>query len=244
MIDTPPLYDRELSWLAFNGRVLQEAADPAVPLNERINFLAIFSSNLDEFFRVRVAGLRALLRLKKKQRQALAFDLEQLLDDIHEIVLEHQETFGRLFREELVPALAEHGVRLSDGRELSTNEEAHLDSFIREEVQALLSPVLLGEAPAPFLENGRLYLAVELWQKGAGFRGDSSCALVALPPSLSRFVEVPSADGRLVLFLDDVVRRSLPELFPDNEVGEAFAIKLTRDADLQLEDEFEGGLVE
>ncbi|MCH7638735.1 MAG: polyphosphate kinase 1 [Bacteroidetes bacterium] len=244
MIDTPPLYNRELSWLAFNGRVLQEAADPAVPLNERINFLAIFSSNLDEFFRVRVAGLRALLRLKKKQRQALAFDLEQLLDDIHEIVLDHQETFGLIFREEIVPALAEHGVRLSDGRALSPNEQAHLDSFIREEVHALLSPVLLGEGPAPFLENGRLYLAVELWQRGAGFRGDSACALVAVPSSLPRFVEVSSADGRLILFLDDVVRRSLPDLFHGQEVGEAFAVKLTRDADLQLEDEFEGDLVE
>ena len=244
MTDLPPLYDRELSWLAFNGRVLQEAADPTVPLNERINFLAIFSSNLDEFFRVRVAALRTLLRLKKKQRLALAFDLERLLDDIHEIVLDHQETFGQVFRNEIVPALAEHGVHISDGRALSVDAEAHLELLIRDEVLPLLSPILLGKDPTPFFENGRLYLAVELWTKGAGFRGESVCALVAVPSSLPRFVEVPASDERLVLFLDDVVRRGLPTLFPSHEVGEAFAIKLTRDADLQLEDEFEGDLVE
>ncbi len=244
MPERPPFFDRELSWLAFNHRVLQEAADPTVPLNERINFLAIFSSNLDEFFRVRVAGLRALLRLKKKQRKALAFDLEKLLDDIHEIVLDHQVTFGRVFREDIIPGLNDHGVHLSEGRSPSTSEQEHLDAFIESNLRALLSPILLGDGPAPFLENGQLYLAVEHWPKGAEVRGDSLCALVPVPSTIPRFVEVPSADGRLVLFLDDVIRRSLPALFPDYEVGEAFAIKLTRDADLQLEDEFEGDLVE
>ncbi len=244
MADTPPLYDRELSWLAFNERVLQEAADPTVPLNERINFLAIFSSNLDEFFRVRVAGLRALLRLKKKQRKALAFDLEKLLDDIREIVLDHQETFGRVFRDGIIPDLDAHGVHLSEGRSPSASEKVHLDAFIRKELYSLLSPIILGDGPAPFLENGQIYLAVELWSKDTDLRGDSLCALVPIPSSIQRFVEIPSAGRRLVLFLDDVVRRALPDLFPVYEVGESFAIKLTRDADLQLEDEFEGDLVE
>lgn len=244
MTDTPPYHDRELSWLAFNGRVLQEAADPSVPLNERINFLAIFSSNLDEFFRVRVAGLRTLLRLKKKQRKALAFDLESLLDDVHDIVVGHQETFGRIFREEIVPALDAHGVHLSDGRTMAPAEAAYLESFVRDKVLPLVTTITLGKEPTPFLENGGLYLAVELWPRGADFRSKSGSALIAVPTALPRFVELPSSGRRLVMFLDDVLRRGLPQLFPDHDVGEAFAIKLTRDADLQLDDEFEGDLVE
>ncbi|MGB5355005.1 MAG: polyphosphate kinase 1, partial [Woeseia sp.] len=99
-------------------------------------------------------------------------------------------------------------------------------------------------SPTPFLSNGRLYLAVELWPKGGIFRGEAACALVALPSDLPRFVEIPPSNGRLVLFLDDVVRGALPAHFPNHEVGDAFAIKLTRDADLLIEDEFEGDLVE
>src|SRR5690606_14648887 len=239
---------------AFNERVLQEAEDAGVPLNERVNFLAIFSSNLDEFFRVRVAGLRALLRLKKKKRRQLDFDPAALLDVIHERVAAQQERFGAVFRDAVLPGLARHGLHLHDERGLPEAQAAFLDAFFREEVAPLLHPVVLTGGPAgaaPFLENGRLYLAVELWERGTELRGDApaACALVEIPaPPLARFVELPEAatggGERVVLFLDDVVRHGLPALFPRHEVGQSFAVKLTRDADLQVEDEFSGDLVE
>jgi len=248
--DDPPRFDRELSWLAFNGRVLQEAADPTVPLNERINFLAIFSSNLDEFFRVRVAGLRALLRLKKKKRRLLDFDVEALLERVHAVVAEQQEHFGRLFRDEILPGLAAHGLHLRDERGVSPAQAALLDRCFRERIAPLLHPHRLEAGEAPFLENGRLHLVVELWPRGAELRGDRpEVALVEIPvPPMERFIELPrtgEAGGeRVVLFLDDVVRHGLPALFPEREVGESYSVKLSRDADLQVEDEFSGDLVE
>lgn len=244
--ETPdaPLFDRELSWLSFNGRVLQEAADPTVPLNERINFLAIFSSNLDEFFRVRVAGLRALLRLKKKQRQALAFDLEKLLDEIHDRVLDQQEEFGRIFQKDILPQLAEAGLHLRETRKLTADQLNDLNGLITDNILQVLDPLMLDEHNPPFLENGQIFLAVELWPKGEEFSLDTTCALVQIPESLDRFVELTSQNGRIVLFVDDVIRYALPTLFDEYETGEAFAIKLTRDADLLLEDEFEGDLID
>ena len=104
-----PLFNRELSWLSFNGRVLQEAADPAVPLFERLNFLAIFSSNLDEFFKVRVAYWRSLLRLKKKKVRKLSVNPPRLLREIHKVVQGQQERFGEIFRGQILPELERRG---------------------------------------------------------------------------------------------------------------------------------------
>jgi polyphosphate kinase len=243
MADVPTL-DRELSWLAFNGRVLQEAADPRVPLAERLGFLAIFSSNLDEFFRVRVAALRALLRLKNKHQKGLDLNPAKLLRTIHATVAEQQETFGDIFRGHLLPALERHGIALRDERDLTDEQEAWLLDHFRREVRPHLHPILLGDT-APFLENGRLYLVAELWPRAhEGLRADHpTVALVEVPHRLKRFVEVPDTDPRVVLFLDDVIRLGLPHLFPEYETGDAFAVKLTRDADLNVEDEFSGDLV-
>ena len=237
-----PTFDRELSWLAFNGRVLQEAADPRVPLAERLGFLAIFSSNLDEFFRVRVAALRALLRLKNKHKKGLDVRPAELLRAIHATVAVQQETFGETFRA-LLPALEQHGIALRDERSLTDEQRAYLLDHFARAVRPQLRPVLLGDT-VPFLENGRLYLAAELWPRDLALRTEApDVALVEVPAGLDRFVEIPDTAPRVVLFLDDVIRLGLPGLFPAHEVGAAFAVKLTRDADLNLEDEFSGDLV-
>jgi polyphosphate kinase len=243
------LIDRELSWLSFNGRVLQEAADPTVPLGERLNFLGIFSSNLDEFFRVRVASLRSLLRLKKKRVEELGFSPADVLRDIHQVVSAQQNRFGEIFRNEILPALEKSGIRLLTERELSPDQAATADAWFDDQVAPLLQVEVLGAGtPAPFLRNREVYLVVELWPgEGRSVAGDEPrYALINVPsPPLPRFLALDDEGGRhAVVFLDDVIRRNLHKAFPSNDVGGAWAIKMSRDAELYLEDEFSGDLVQ
>jgi len=239
--------NREISWLAFNGRVLQEAKDPRVPLYDRLNFLAIVYSNLDEFFRVRVASLRSLLRLKKKKLKKLGFRPARLLRDIHFTVTGQQEDFANIFRSEILPALGAHGIFLLNDRTLNGEQVRHLRHAFRDVVQPYLDPRVLDPSrDPPFLEAGRIYLAVELWPGPESTLAVErpSYGLVTIPsPPLPRFLVAPG-EGLNVLFLDDVIRVSLQEAFPEYEVGSAFSVKLSRDAELYLEDEFEGDLVE
>ncbi|MGH7551966.1 MAG: polyphosphate kinase 1, partial [Longimicrobiales bacterium] len=237
--------DRESSWLAFNARVLQEAEDPTVPLGARLDFLAIFSSNLDEFFRVRVASLRSLLRLGRKSQHKLDVDPARELREIHRIVDEQQQRFGDIFRS-ILPDLERRGIKLIDESGLNEWQAAVLRREFEQRIRACLSPVMLDGA-APFLANRALYLVVELTPADGPsvVPEQTRYALVEVPTvRLSRFVTLPSADDRhFVMFLDDVIRFNLPALFPGWRVGPAFAVKLTRDAELYLEDEFSGNLV-
>ncbi|MFO8173696.1 MAG: polyphosphate kinase 1 [Longimicrobiales bacterium] len=243
----PPLLNRELSWLAFNGRVLQEAKDPRVPLFDRLNFLAIFYSNLDEFFRVRVASLRSLLRLKKKKLRKLEIRPQRLLREIHYIVTEQQETFNSIFRGDILPALEANGIFLLNDRNLTEEQGDYLRHAFRDVVRPYLHPRILQEGQKPpFLEAGQIYLVTELWPEPemtlASERPEYGILRVPSPP-LPRFMLAPG-EGFNVLFLEDVIRHSLSEVFPAYETGSAHAVKLSRDADLYLEDEFEGDLVQ
>ncbi|NNF28556.1 MAG: polyphosphate kinase 1 [Gemmatimonadetes bacterium] len=257
MTDPEPdkLFDRELSWIAFNGRVLQEAQDPNVPLFERLSFLSIVSSNLDEFFRVRVAALRTLLRLGKKRLKKLGVSPQKLLLDIHAAVHNQQEAFGQTLRGEVLPALAAHGVELLD--EGQVPESAHdwlAEYFDREVAPRLLVLELEGDDGAPFLEDRRTYLAVTLWGRSGVMAEQPTTRVIRVPPELPRFVALGEKDDaapevapgvsrtRKVMFIDDVIRFNLSRLFPDYLVDGAYAVKLSRDADLYLEDEFSGDL--
>lgn len=245
-----PLINRELSWLSFNERVLQEAEDPRVPLFERIKFLAIYSSNLDEFFRVRVASVRSLLRLKKKSIKQLGFNPAKVLKQIHGIVTAQQERFGEIYRSQIVPALQAEDIHILGPDRLEDHQAAFLVEYFAKKVQHLLHPVVLSEAEeVPFLKNASPYLVTELWPQEEHWNltaQEPRYAIVELPsPPLPRFVVVPSPDARrYVMFLDDVIRHNLPLLYPEHEVGDSYAIKLTRDAELYLEDEYGGNLIE
>lgn len=236
--DDPRFYDRELSWIAFNGRVLQEAESGSVPLGDRLLFLAIFSANLDEFFRVRVAALRSLLVIKKKKRKKLLqLRPKRLLRRISDRVTRQQEKFGRVFREQLIPALGERGVDLLDEGSLDPEQAQLAKAYFESEVRPHLTVSALGNGPVgPFVEDHTCYLVVETV---AVDEEASRLALVWIPsPPLPRFFEIPDRSGRTsVMFLDDVIRCNLGSLFPDREVRGAWAIKVSRDADLYLEDE-------
>ncbi|HEX5726831.1 MAG TPA: polyphosphate kinase 1, partial [Longimicrobiaceae bacterium] len=237
-----PRLNRELSWLAFNHRVLQEAKDPSVPLFDRLGFLAIFSSNLDEFFRVRVASLRAQARRGPEEGGHAA----ALLRRIHRLAVRHQNEFGRVLREEVLPALRREGIRVVDERGVSPAQRAWLAGFFREQVAPKLEPAFLDAPEPPFLRDRAVYLVVELFPAGAGGGAEPRYGLVQLPGGAERFVTLPPADdgAACVAFVDDVVRLYLAEIFPGHRPGAAHAVKLSRDAELYVRKDAERPIAE
>jgi polyphosphate kinase len=236
-------FDRELSWVAFNGRVLREAADPLVPLYERLKFLAIYSSNLDEFFRVRVAGIRSLISLGRKKRSQLEIDPAALLDELYIAVDRQQKEFGNHFSACLAD-LRSRGVFLLQEDDLSEARMIFLRKYFREQVQPFIQPLILRrKCKETFLRNRVLYLVTEL--RSLHGDGRSVVGRVTIPTEfLTRFVTLPKEEGNIgIMFLDDVVRMNLHLVFEDYEVMHAFAVKINRDADLRIEDDFTGDLV-
>ncbi len=237
---------RDISWLSFNYRVLQEAKDPAVPLLERLKFLAIYSSNLDEFFRIRVASIRNLKKVGKKTKAALDFDPSELHKEIYRTVNKQQEVFSEIYERQIVPELKKHNVFIIRRLDLNEEQKQFVENYFNEYLQPFVMPVLLiKERIRPFLANAHLYLAVHLRQKKKPL-SESEYALVKVPSDqLPRFISLPSSnEGHFVILLDDVVRNSVARLFPGYDIQDTYSIKLTRDAELYIDDEYSGNLVQ
>jgi polyphosphate kinase len=234
-------FERDLSWLAFNERVLQEAMDPSVPLLERIKFLGIYSNNLDEFYRVRVASLRSLGQLKKSQRTALELPPQKLVERINRKALGQQRRLGRLLRGTLLPALAKKGIRILGPDQLDKEQRAHVKAYFTEHVAPLLFTTSVRAGNAPFIEDRKLYFVCRLRDKGPR---KQRLVLVNIPSDeLGRFVVLPSAKGRTdLIYLDDVIRLCLDRYFNGPSVQDCHAIKLSRDAELYLDEEFSGNV--
>ncbi|MBL7814562.1 MAG: polyphosphate kinase 1 [Saprospiraceae bacterium] len=245
-IHTIPFIQRDRSWLSFNHRVLQEAKDPIVPLMEKIKFLAIYSSNLDEFFRVRVAQHRSLIRLSKKTKKELDYNPKKTLKSLLRIVNEQQMEFSRIFMEEIIPGLREHNIFLMRRLDLSKEQNAFVESYFQENLLPFVQPVILVKDKIRFfLNNAALYLAVALVSKDS-YTSKTEYAIVKIPSDfLPRFIELPSKSGRHeVMMLDDIVRHSVAWLFPGYDIIDTYSIKLTRDAELYIDDEFTGNLIQ
>ena len=241
-----PTVHRDISWLSFNYRVLQEAKDPAVPLLERLKFLAIYSSNLDEFFRIRVASIRNLKRVGKKTKAELDFDPRELLKEIYHIVNLQQEEFSAIFLNQIVPELKVHQIFILRRMDLNAEQRQFVENYFHNNLLPFVMPVLLVKRRIrPFLANAHLYLAVHLRPRRKP-DSESEYALVKIPSDqLPRFVELPSSGNRKdLILLDDIVRHSAPWLFPGYEIQDTYSIKLTRDAELYIDDEFSGDLVQ
>jgi len=248
---------RDLSWLRFNARVLQEAQCATVPLLERLKFLAIFSANLDEFFKVRVATLRRLVKLKKKTRAQLPQERpKRLLAEVLAEVHRQQEEFGRTFREVLLPELRAAGIRLLTSEELTDDQCDWVKIYFEEKVRDLLSPVVLDDTLHQlFLKDQAVYLTFDLTKPlaVAGKKKKASAervVIMELPTKRhgGRFVALPGGAGtaddpHLVLFLDDVVRAGAASLFPGYEQVQVHAVKLSRDAELDIAEEVSGDLM-
>lgn len=241
-----PYIHRDISWLSFNYRVLQEAKDSAVPLLERLKFLAIYSNNLDEFFRVRVANHRTLFRTSKKTRKELEFPPQVILEKILSVVKEQQEEFSHIFEELIVPKLANHGIQLVRRLDLEDYQKTFVENYFADELLPFVQPVLLVEDKIkPFLSNRALYLAILLKDKKVE-KPKPNYAIVKIPSDhVERFLELPSLDEgkKVVIMLDDVVRHSLKLIFPGYDIVDSYSIKLTRDAELYIDDEFSGDLI-
>jgi polyphosphate kinase len=245
---------RDLSWLRFNARVLQEAQCPTVPLLERLKFLAIFSANLDEFFKVRVATLRRLVKLKKKTRAQLPQERpKRLLAEVLAEVQRQQEEFGLTFREVLLPELRAAGIRLLTSEELTDDQCEWVKAYFEDKVRDLLSPIVLDDTLHQlFLKDQAVYLTFELSQPVAKTKkADAERVVIMELPTKrhgGRFVALPggagtAADPHLVLFLDDMVRAGASSLFPAYGKVQVNAIKLSRDAELDIEEEVSGDLL-
>lgn len=233
------LISRDLSWLAFNARVLQEASDPKVPLLERLRFLAIFSSNLDEFYRVRIAALRQFSQLKKNTKQALSIQPQKQLKKIARIVSAQQTEFGRIYNHEILPSLRTEGLFILSREEIVKSHLSFIDSFFEEHIEAKLDRIdwQPGEA-VPLLQDKKIYLACT-------YNTGQQLSFFGLPvPELPRFVKLPVAviGKEIFAFLDDIISHGLLRMLPSAK--NVFAIKLSRDADLNLGDEYSGDLLE
>jgi polyphosphate kinase len=247
-MDNDIYFNRELSWLSFNFRVLQESASSSVPLYERIKFLAIFSSNLDDFFRVRVASLRSLLDLNKKKQKKLKFDPAKLLLQIQKTVCVQQEEFGRIFREEIIPLLNENNIVLVNNENVPAEHSVFIDEIFRLKIFPFIQPALIEQDNISlFLKNKSIYLAVQINRVGSDVkRGRKRITLIEIPvEKCSRFIMLPDLNGKkYVMFADDVLRYCLNKVFPGYEIIDSYSVKLTRDAELYIDDEFSGNLSE
>ncbi len=233
----PTLINRELSWLEFNQRVLEEAQDPSVPLLDRVKFLAIFSSNLDEFFMIRVAGLK---------RQILAGDQTPGSDGLtpteamaavaartHELVDQQH----RCFLEDLAPRLAAEGVHMLRPKDLDEAQQRFLDEYFRRLLLPVLTPLAIDPGhPFPYLGNRSLCLVASIRPSVPSPLPSTLLAVVHIPGQVvPRFVALPAPAGQYAFILmEDVIRLHLPRLYRGYDILSCHAIRVTRDADLQI----------
>lgn len=236
---TPKYFSRDLSWLSFNHRVLQEAQDFSVPILERLKFLAIYSSNLDEFFRVRVASLRSFKELRKPTRKALKVRPKKELKLIRKIVNEQQETFGQVFRSDILPALRRLGIFLIEEEDFTEDHRVFSRQYFFEKIYPLVNPSFIdSDQDVPFLNDKQLYFILS-------FEGDQRLSLIEIPSQqLSRFIQFPGAAAPFyITFLDDIIRAHAQEWF-DRPISSIHSIKMSRDAEMYIEDEYAGDLLE
>ncbi|MEM9018223.1 MAG: polyphosphate kinase 1, partial [Verrucomicrobiota bacterium] len=230
---------KETSWLSFNARVLQEAADPEVPLFERIKFLGIYSSNLDEFFRVRVATLKRLVSLGDQWKTLDIPDPNETLRKVTRLVSKQAEDFNHAYAQ-VKADLRDNGIRLIDDTEVPANLRSYLHDYFRREVSPHIFPIVLkAAAKLPKLRDLPMYLAVKA-SKSDG-TGRPMHALIEIPQNLPRFIPLPKKGAdQLVMFLDDIIRFGLHEVFSTfpYDQYESYAIKFTRDSELQFDDDF------
>jgi polyphosphate kinase len=238
-LDDPALYiNRELSWLAFNDRVLEEALDVRNPLLERLKFIAIYGTNLDEFFMIRVAGLKQLIEAEVHTRSEDGLMPEEQLEAVAARLRPSLRVMTSCLDDELFPALAGHGIKIVDYEELDGPTRLAMEQYFHERVFPVLTPLAIDAGhPFPYISTLSLSLAVELRERRKG--GDVDyVARVKVPPSLPRFVPLDAPAGQhWFVLLEDLIAHNLQSLFPGMTIVGSYAFRVTRDADLDLQED-------
>ena len=242
------LIPRDISWLSFNGRVLQEANDPSVPLKERIRFLGIHSNNLDEFFRVRVATLKRMVELTagKKVNFHIEENPQAILDQIQTIVLQQQNEFNRIW-DGILEELKKEKIFLVDETHLTAEQKEFVKKFFDEEVRSNIIPLLIESLPQlPYLRDKSLYLGVVMRKRKTAY--DQKYALIEVPSKIiGRFIKLPSKPGESqIILLEDVIRFNLPYIFSyfGYDHFDSHVFKVTKDAEIDMDNDIATTLVQ
>ncbi len=241
-----PHINREISWLSFNERVLQEASDPSTPLIERLKFLGIFSNNRDEFYRVRVATINRLTKLGKKAIDIYGDDPKELLQKLQRKVIEQQQHFEEIYQE-LLHELAKENVFIINEKQLNKNQQEFVKDYFHKEVERTLFPIMVDEnKPFPYMKDKSGYLFVRLISTIA--KQKNKYALIEIPSKItSRFIILPQEKNKkYIILLDDVIRYNVHEMFSvfGYTTKEAINIKLTRDAELDIDQDVSKSMLE
>lgn len=238
--------NREISWLSFNERVLQEAMDKSVPLIERLRFLGIFSNNRDEFYRVRVATIKRLQNLNKKSLQEIDFNPNELLEEIKQITLKEEKLFENAFSE-IIKDLKEQNIFIVNEATILEKHQDFIVEYFDEKIRPYLIPIILKQkAKMPSLKDKSLYLGVKLYNNE--LKEIPLYSLIEIPTNISRFLVLPGIDDKSkhVILIDDVIRFNLKKIYAlfDFDNIEAYAFKITRDAELDIDYDISTGLLE
>ncbi|HEY6161107.1 MAG TPA: polyphosphate kinase 1 [Bacteroidia bacterium] len=245
--DKTIVINREISWLSFNERVLQEADDPSVPLIERVRFLGIYSNNRDEFFRVRVATLRRMEKIGKKAKNALGEDPASLLDKIQKIIVQQQQKFDKIYGI-LLEELEKNNIFLISEKQLAPEHGKFVKEYFNDHVLPTIAPLMVDATPKfPYLKDNAIYLVIKLVRYDKNKK--SKYALIEVPTNvLSRFLVLPKTEEKKqhIILLEDVIRFCLDDIFSIFEYDsiEAHAIKMTRDAELDIDQDVSKSIVE
>jgi len=239
-----PFINRDISWLSFNDRVLQESEDPTVPLMERMRFLGIFSNNRDEFFRVRVATLLRMTKMGKSAAKILGDDPDMVMEKIQKITIDQQEHFEHIYQQ-LLKELAAQNIFITNEKELNPVQGKFVRDYFHDHVLQMLVPIMLDSTPEfPSLKDKIIYLIIKLARKDK----KPKYSIVEIPSDkLSRFLVLPTSDDKkYIILLDDVIRYCLDDVFSifEYDAVESYTVKMTLDAELDIENDVSKSLVE
>ena len=243
-MNTPKIIIRDISWLSFNERVLQEAEDKTVPINERIRFFGIASSNLDEFFRVRVATLKRMATIGSKGNFHLENDPRKILDEINQNVSRQQSQFHKAWLD-ILKCLEEQRIFLVNERELNTEQQKFVLAYFNDTVRSNIVPLMVESIGVfPTLNDQSIYLACKLSDSKGKI--PQRYSLISIPSRLSRFLVLPgTSSGEYIILLEDVIRFCLPLVFSyfDYDTFSAHTIKVTRDAEIDIDIEMDDSVI-
>jgi len=241
------LIPRDVSWLSFNARVLQEASDLSVPLRERIRFLGIHSNNMDEFFRVRVATLRRMIQLGgKKGNMHLEDKPAEILEQIQTIVLSQQNEFNRIWQD-ILKEMQSQNIFLVDEKKLNKTQQQFVKTFFEEEVRSNIIPLMIESLPQlPYLREKSIYLGVVMRKEDSAY--NQKYALIEVPSRIvGRFVQLPAPEGQQhIILLEDIIRFNLPYVFSyfNYTRFESYVFKVTKDAEIDIDNDITTSFVQ